>query len=304
MLAPGVWAAIQNDKGGHAISNAGIIDLGEKTLVFDAFINPDAAAELKLVAEDLTKHRVSFVINSHFHDDHIRGNQAFVPGASIISTEWTRKEMERVEPEEREWARKNIAAQIEKAKKSVQRATGEEREEEVMWLGYYEAISQSLPNLKMVLPEITFKDSMWIRGSVRSVEIIECHGGHTASDAILILPQEGIAFMGDVLFVNRHPWFGDGQPDSLKSLLHRFYKDSSLKQFVPGHGPVAGREALQTLMNYISDLQEMASAAASRREPDSLFAKTPVPASYRNWWFGRFYPDNLSTLYDNAKDKK
>jgi hypothetical protein len=39
---------IQNDKGGHAICNAGIIDLGNKTLVFDAFINPDAAIELRL----------------------------------------------------------------------------------------------------------------------------------------------------------------------------------------------------------------------------------------------------------------
>ena len=46
-LAPGVWAAIQNDKGGHAISNAGIIALGNKTVVFDASMNPDAASELK-----------------------------------------------------------------------------------------------------------------------------------------------------------------------------------------------------------------------------------------------------------------
>jgi hypothetical protein len=42
-----VWAAIQNDKGGHAISNAGIIALGNKTVVFDASMNPDAASELK-----------------------------------------------------------------------------------------------------------------------------------------------------------------------------------------------------------------------------------------------------------------
>jgi len=44
---PGVWAAIQNDKGGHAISDAGIIALGNKTVVFDASMNPDAASELK-----------------------------------------------------------------------------------------------------------------------------------------------------------------------------------------------------------------------------------------------------------------
>jgi glyoxylase-like metal-dependent hydrolase (beta-lactamase superfamily II) len=40
--------------------------------VFDAFMNPDAAGELKQTAQQLTKHPVSFVINSHYHDDHIR----------------------------------------------------------------------------------------------------------------------------------------------------------------------------------------------------------------------------------------
>ncbi|HET9826717.1 MAG TPA: MBL fold metallo-hydrolase, partial [Chitinophagaceae bacterium] len=102
-LAPGIWVALQNDKGGHAISNAGIVDLGDKTLVFDAFINPDAASELRQVAEQLTKHRVFFVVNSHFHDDHIRGNQAFVPGAMIISTEWTKNQIRITEPGEQDW---------------------------------------------------------------------------------------------------------------------------------------------------------------------------------------------------------
>ena len=302
-LAPGVWAAIQNDRGGHAISNAGIIDLGERTLVFDAFINPQAATELKLAAEQLTKHRVSFVVNSHFHDDHIRGDQAFV-GASIISTEWTRNEMVKVEPGEREWAKKNIEKQLEKARQSLQSATADEKAEDIMWLGYYEAIAQSLPGLKMIFPDITFKDSMWIHGSARSVELVECHNGHTTSDAVMILPKEGIAFMGDILFVNRHPWFGDGDPDSLKKHLQRFYGNDSLKQFIPGHGAVAGKESLQMLIKYITDLQQMAAAAIQTGEPDSIFVKKPVLSYYKNWWFGRFYADNLEIVYEKAKEKK
>jgi len=34
-LSPGVWAAINNDNYGHAICNAGIIDLGDQTIIFD-----------------------------------------------------------------------------------------------------------------------------------------------------------------------------------------------------------------------------------------------------------------------------
>src|SRR5687768_8061810 len=85
-IVPGVWAAIQNDQYGRAICNAGIIDLGDKTVIFDPFMNPEAARELKEVAEQLTKRPVSLVINSHYHNDHIRGNQVFSPEATIIST--------------------------------------------------------------------------------------------------------------------------------------------------------------------------------------------------------------------------
>src|ERR1051326_5099847 len=85
-LKPGVWAVINKDETGYAICNAGIIDLGDKTIVFDAFISPLAADDLKKAAEQLTHRPVTFLINSHFHDDHIRGDQVFVPGAHIIST--------------------------------------------------------------------------------------------------------------------------------------------------------------------------------------------------------------------------
>jgi len=302
-LAPGVWAAIQNDKGGHAISNAGIIDLGNKTLVFDAFMNPDAAGELKQTAEQLTKHPIAFVINSHYHDDHIRGNQVFVPSAAIISTEWTKNEMQKAEAEEQEWLRKNIGKSLEKAKQQLKTATGNQKEEAEMWLGYYEGTSRSLPILKTTLSDITFKDSLWIHGSKRSVLLIECKNCHTASDVVMILPQERIAFMGDVLFVNRHSWFGDGNSESLKEHLEDFYANPALKQFIPGHGPVAGKESVQTLIGYINDLHQLAMEALQKYEPDSDFIKQDVPMQYKNWWFGRFYSDNLSAVYREAKKK-
>jgi hypothetical protein len=53
-LAPGVWAAIHNDKYGHAICNAGIVDLGNNTVVLDPFITTEAARDLKKAAEHLT----------------------------------------------------------------------------------------------------------------------------------------------------------------------------------------------------------------------------------------------------------
>ncbi len=303
-LAPGVWAAIQNDNGGFAIGNCGIVDLGTTTLVFDACINPDAGAELKRAAEQLTGHPVTLLVNSHYHDDHVRGDQEFLPQASIIATEWTRNEIEKVEPEAREWAKEHVADRLKNAEEVWHSSSPGEKEEARMWLGYYQAIAQSLPRLKLILPNITFTDSMWIHGTKKTVLLKECTDGHTHSDVVLILPQEGIAFMGDILFVNRHPWFGDGNPDSLKKHLQQFYADSSLKTFMPGHGPVAGKESLRQLIRYIDDLQQEAVKAVGKNIPDSVFLQDSVLPAYRSWWFQRFYSDNLQSVYTNAKQMK
>jgi hypothetical protein len=91
-LAGGVYAAIASP-GGRAFSNSGIVDLGDQTLVFDAFETRAAAGDLKSAAEQLTGHPVSVVIISHCHADHWGGNQVFAPETSIITTHITRKEM-------------------------------------------------------------------------------------------------------------------------------------------------------------------------------------------------------------------
>ena len=88
-LAEGVYVAIATPSGG-AGSNAGIIDLGNHTLIFDAMMTSLAAEDLKNAAEQLTGQRTTFVINSHAHSDHVGGNQVFGPQTPIISTHKTR----------------------------------------------------------------------------------------------------------------------------------------------------------------------------------------------------------------------
>ena len=36
-----------------------------------------ASADLKLIAEEITNQAVTWAVNSHWHGDHIRGNQTF-----------------------------------------------------------------------------------------------------------------------------------------------------------------------------------------------------------------------------------
>jgi len=89
-VADGVHAAI-DVPGGGAAGNAAIVDLGGSTLVFDTGMTPQAGAELRRAAEEVAP--VSVVVNSHWHADHIRGNQAF-PGTEIVATTRTKELIE------------------------------------------------------------------------------------------------------------------------------------------------------------------------------------------------------------------
>lgn len=92
----GIYAAIAKE-GGGAAANAGFIDLGDTTIVFDTFNTQQASEDLKYAAETITNKPVTWVINSHWHGDHIRGNQTFKE-STIISSQMTYDKMKTAHP--------------------------------------------------------------------------------------------------------------------------------------------------------------------------------------------------------------
>ncbi|MFN2438529.1 MAG: MBL fold metallo-hydrolase [Chitinophagaceae bacterium] len=299
-LSPGVWAAINNDNYGHAICNAGIIDLGDKTVIFDPFMNIDAAKDLKQIAKELTKKDASVVINSHYHNDHIRGNQVFLP-AAIISTIWTRKQIAISEPEELAWEKMNAPKLAENYRQKLKTASGLQKEELPLWIGYYEAMVTNGPLVKTTLPTVTFNDSLWIHGAKRSILLVEYKNGHSGSDVVMILPKEGIAFMGDLLFEKRHAYIADGNPSSWIKHLDEMYADPALQIFVPGHGKISGKSEVKQMSRYITDVQNLVHDAVQKGLPDSVIKKTPIPLAYADWKFGQFFGFNVNFLLKHKK---
>jgi cyclase len=299
-LAPRVWAAINNDQYGKAICNAGIVDLGNKTLVFDAFLAPSAAKELKAIARQLTRKPVTLVVDSHHHHDHIRGSQVFLPQATIISTTTTKNEIERVEPGEQEWEKKFGPAMLEAVRKRSINSNATDREELPFWIGYYEGVIEASDEAFIASPDVLFDDSLWIKGSKLSVKLVERRNGHTASDAVLLIPSLGIAFMGDLLCNGRHPWISDGDTKAWRESLKVFYEDSVYNTYLPGYGEVCGKEELKTLYHYLDDLQSMCDAAETDSAQSTLIGR-PIPLPYRGWFCGRFYQPNLQYLISTAK---
>lgn len=280
-LADGVFAAV-SVPGTGSMSNAGIVDLGGRTLIFDTFWTPQAAQDLRTTAERLTGRVATLVVNSHYNGDHIHGNQVF-PEALILATEGTCELISTRGVELIEDIRETGADYL----RDVEGKIAQERDEPkrralINDLQTTRALVDRLPELKLRLPDMTFSERVDFRGSQRHAELLTYGGGHTASDAFLFLPDERVAFLGDLLFSRSHPSIWHDDYRSWIDILEQIVALEP-RVVVPGHGPVGTLEDVVTLHDYLLELEAIATEAIERGASEEQLAQTLIPARYAGW---------------------
>lgn len=298
-IGDGVYAAIHKP-GGQAIGNGGFVDLGEGVLVFDSFLSIAAASDLKKAVGELTGKPVRWVVNSHSHNDHIRGNQVFVPEASIVSTPEIRDYL--LEHGHKEAVEEQLFAPGRMAvfQNNLNEAETEaEKEDAKMWLGYFEAMVESYPILEITPPDVVFNDTMTIYGSSRTVTLIEFQHGHMESDIVLYLPEDKILFASDLVFIDMHPYMADGDPAGLRNTLSELM-DLPVDVVVPGHGEVGNKEDMEAMIGYIDMVNNLAAALKSQDRKPEDFDIGEIPQPFGDWSFNNFFTANLKFLYESA----
>jgi cyclase len=283
-VSPSVYAAIAKEGSGSA-ANAGFIDLGDKVMVFDTFNTQQASEDLRYIAEKVTKQPITWVINSHWHGDHIRGNQTF-EDSSIISSEMTYSKMKENHPS-------RISNQINDLQglstyiESLRQRNDSNLIDQIHSLRELEL---SLPTLQLMLPNQTFKGELTFFGAKCSAKLFSLGGGHSFCDAILYIPEEKVIFMGDLLFVGCHPtFFEESNPDQWVEILKKV-EDLDFEVAVPGHGSAGGKDDFVQLIQYINDLQDAVSESDSIEEFD-------LPEKYRGWKSPEVFYQNVKTLH-------
>lgn len=295
-LADGVYAAIHVD-GGWATCNAGIIDLGDRTLIFDTFLTPQAAEDLRSAAKELTVRPVGTVINSHFHNDHIWGNQVFSSRTDIISTPETYQSIVTEGMKAYKWYKDNAASELGSLEAQYQVEKDKARRQELSaWISYHQGLIEAFPTLRVRPPNVTFAERLVFHGAKRRAELIACRGGHSQSDALLYLPAEGILFMGDLFFVGCHPYLSGGDPDKVVRTLE-MVSELDPKALVPGHGPVGTPDDLRLMHQYIGELDRLAQKMVEDGEPKKKVTATTIPEPFDKWEYRSFFADSLKFFY-------
>ena len=255
-IAPGVYFATGTGNVNVA-SNALVVVNDTEVLVVDSHITADAAYELVASIGELTSKPIRQVVNTHFHFDHAHGNQVFPAGTAIIGHEYTAEKL-RGDPlaEDTYQVIGSPVAQGEILRMLEFRIQGETDDaaraaleiQQAALMRHIEALGEVIPTP----PNVTFNDRMSVRSGDREIQLLHLGRGHTGGDVVVYLPEEKVAFTGDLLYPGA-PYLGDAFADEYPSTLERL-KQLDLEIIAGGHGGLMyGKSAIEDSQAYLRD---------------------------------------------------
>src|SRR5262245_23866071 len=248
-VADGVYAAIRTEPAGMMFdANSVFIINDDDVVVVDTNITPSSARASLAALRKITSKPVSHVINTHWHDDHIVGNQVYkeaFPDAQFVGQATMRDDATTIGATNRKTLvdrRSILEAQFrvnldQEKSMSGGRLTDEERvsyQSDLESLGRY---CDQAPAFQIVLPTIVVNDHLTLTRGRRTISVLYFGRAHTAADLVVYLPAEGVAITGD-LVAGPGPLVGSTSPPlEFGTALERLL---ALKPtiIVPGHGPI------------------------------------------------------------------
>jgi quinoprotein relay system zinc metallohydrolase 2 len=271
-IAPGVYvhqgvheeATVANAGG---IANIGFV-IGEAAVaVIDSGGSPMEGKALLKAIRQVTALPVRYVINTHFHPDHVMGNAAFAEaGAEIIG-------------------HKNLPMGL-----LSRRDT---------YVAHYEAVfGKDTARDAIVVPLHLVADRETIDLGHRALEIRAFPTAHTDSDLVVIDMRSKTLFAGDLVFLERTPAIDGSILGWLKAIAQ--LREIPAERVVPGHGPVSALwpTALDPERDYfellVRDIRKLLAAGGSLQQ-----ATDTIGLAARGQWllFDSYNARNVTAAY-------
>jgi len=261
-VAPGVYVALQPFADRFNDSNSTIIILDDSVVVVDTQTTLTATRAILAEVRKTTDKPVRWVINTHWHGDHVQGNQVYreaFPNVQFVAQANTREDMaERATAQLAEQVA-HLPQQIEEYRQTLARGRARDGEsltdqQRSLLQMRVRTFSSQLPDLRqthIVLPDVTFNSSLSLYSGQREVRLTH-YPGHTRGDVAVFLPAAKILITGDL--VDDMPYTGDGSPAGLVKTLHELDRlDFDL--IVPGHGGIKrGHEHLHQVTGLMESI--------------------------------------------------
>ena len=224
--------------------NIGVLIGNDGIVIIDDQFAP-LSEKIRTALKTLSDKPVRFVINTHFHGDHVGGNENFGgQGAIIVAQENSRLRMTSDE----------FMATINNQKKAAP----------------YDA-----------LPKVTFNESVTLHLNGETVQVFHVTNAHTDGDAIIYFKASNVFHGGDVFVRYGLPYIDqprggtiDGMIKGLDELLNRANDSSAI---IPGHGKLAGKKDVLEFKNMLVTVRDrIAKAIKEGKTVDEIMKADPT----------------------------
>ncbi|MBA3712393.1 MAG: MBL fold metallo-hydrolase [Pyrinomonadaceae bacterium] len=278
-IGDGVYAALGGDED-PAESNAGFIVGHNGVVVVDTFEDVGAARDLLAAIRKVTNLPIRYVINTHYHFDHVGGNAVFAEaGATIL-------------------AQRNLRGWV--------------RTENYKFFGADPKPEKRAFVEAFVLPDMTYADAVDIYLGNRLIQV-RYMLGHTGGDSVVILPSAknyttDIVFGGDLIWQKRVPNLIDASTELWTQTLDKLLTNHAKAIFVPGHGDIAAADDVRAFRDYFVALRKHVAkfqndGKSGTELADAVMAE--LKATYGTWtFFDPFVKRNIALTAAELKGEK
>lgn len=245
--------------------NVGVSTGVDGTIIIDDQFEHMATALLGEV-ETLSDEPVRFVLNTHYHGDHVGGNEQVgeATGAVIVAHENVRVRM------------------------------STEQVSELM-----ERTTPAYPD--SALPVLTFDSGVTFHWNDLSIQVMHMPHAHTDGDAVVVFPEANVIHMGDIFFNGFYPFIdveAGGSIDGMIAAVDRALEIADDETvIIAGHGPVGGREDLSAYRDMLVGTRD---AIAGMIAADATIAEVRASDVLDPWdavWADGFMtPENYASL--------
>jgi len=261
-LGHGVYAAIDNAKG-EAGANAGFVVSDEGVAVIDTFENEAAAKALLGEIRMVTKLPIKFVVNTHYHLDHVAGNAVFAKEGAVIV------------------AHRNVAGWI--------------HSENLKFFGKDIKPEEKLQVANLAGPNVLYDSALELRLGSATLRV-DYYPGHTGGDSVVTVQQEKavVVFCGDLFWRQTLPNLIDASTVPWMQTLASLAKFSAETPvtFIPGHGDPGVAADVAVFRGYLADLREWVAAAKKNGKSGAALVDAVLPQikqKYGAWQFFDYF---------------
>ena len=279
-LGQGLYAAIRREPPGlleH--SNSLVIVNDRDVIVVDSQMTPAATRELIGRIRRVSRLPVSYVINTHWHDDHVFGNAAYAaafPGVTFIASYETRADLATRGRDNRTQFVAALQDEMAMLQHHLDAGTALDWRDlskpgppldAATRRAYYSDLAQARSYLaeqshtSAVLPDLLVQSKLVLHRGAREIQILRLGHAHTPGDVAVWLPRERVLATGDALSAIVPMAAPDANLREWRAILAGFAALDA-RVIVPGHGPLQRNGAMIAKTQALFDAVLNAGAAA------------------------------------------